>query len=306
MFAFDPKSHTDLLPFRECLKPWWDNRPSDVIGLALYGSRAKNCAEQYSDWDIVIFTSSEKPDEDAICRDLPRDYADAPIHALCESIEYVKSEAKYGGSLMSAIAEQGVSLFGATVPFEEDTIKHPSFPHAQSLFGSAIDALLFFLVEANVRFREKKSFDNTATTCSVNAAEYVVKSFMSARGINFLHTHNVKELCKQFAAEFPNDPLVSKLRRLDGFTTKGHKGPYRSLVIPMEALKKTTERVLRVLDLLPMLASEIFSEPKTPKEMYAIINGKLSALQESATNLVDPNLKHRLQTSLDEVRSHFN
>ncbi|MXZ44835.1 MAG: nucleotidyltransferase domain-containing protein, partial [Gammaproteobacteria bacterium] len=292
--------------FRECLKPWWNDRPSDVIGLALYGSRAKNYAENYSDWDIVIFTSSKNPDEDVICRDLPQVYDKAPIHALCESIEYVKSEAKYGGSLMSAIAEQGVSLFGATVPFEEDTIKHPSFPHAQSLFGSAIDALLFFLVEANVRFREKKSFDNTATACSVNAAEYVVKSFMSARGLNFLHTHNVKDLCKQFAAEFPNDPLVSKLRKLDGFTTKGHKGPYRSLVIPMESLKKTTERVLRVLDLLPMFASGIFSEPETSKEMYAIMNGKLSALQESTTNLVDPNLKQRMQTSLDEIRFHFN
>ena len=306
MQAFDSTRHNHLLPIRSLLQSWWDNRPSEVIGLALYGSRAKNYAEQYSDWDIVIFTSSEKPDEDAICRDLPLDYADAPIHALCESLEYVKSEAKYGGSLMSAIAEQGISLFGATVPFEEDTIKHPSFPHAQSLFGSAMDALLLFLVEANVRFREKKSFDNTATTCSANAAEYVVKSFMSARGINFLHTHNVKELCKQFAAEYPNNPLVSKLRKLDGFTSKGHKGPYRSLVIPMESLKRTTERVLRVLDLLPMLASEIFSEPETSKEMYAIINGKLSALQESTTNLVDPNLKQRLQTSCDEIRSHFN
>ena len=266
MQAFDSARHNHLLPIRALLQSWWDNRPSDVIGLALYGSRAKNCAEQYSDWDIVIFTNSENPDEDAICRNLPRDYADAPIHALCESIEYVKSEAKYGGSLMSAIAEQGVSLFGATVPFEEDTIKHPSFPHAQSLFGSAMDALLLFLVEANVRFREKKTFDNTATSCSANAAEYLVKSFMSARGINYLHTHNVKNLCTQFAAEFPNDPLVSKLRKLDGFTTKGHKGPYRSLVLPMESLRKTTERVLRVLDLLPMLASEIFSEPITSKK----------------------------------------
>ncbi|MXZ54715.1 MAG: HEPN domain-containing protein [Gammaproteobacteria bacterium] len=306
MQAFDSARHNHLLPIRALLQSWWDNRPSDVIGLALYGSRAKNCAEQYSDWDIVIFTNSENPDEDAICRNLPRDYADAPIHALCESIEYVKSEAKYGGSLMSAIAEQGVSLFGATVPFEEDTIKHPSFPHAQSLFGSAMDALLLFLVEANVRFREKKTFDNTATSCSANAAEYLVKSFMSARGINYLHTHNVKNLCTQFAAEFPNDPLVSKLRKLDGFTTKGHKGPYRSLVLPMESLRKTTERVLRVLDLLPMLASEIFSEPKTSKEMYAIINGKLSALQESTTNLVDPKLKQLFQKSLDMFFSRFN
>ena len=129
---------------------------------------------------------------------------------------------------------------------------------------------------------------------------------MSARGINFLHAHNEKELCKQFAAEFPNDPLVSKLRKLDGFTTKGHKGPYRSLVIPMESLKRTTERVLRVLDLLPMLASEIFSEPETSKEMHAIINGKLSAEQDSTKNLMDPNLKQRFQKSLDTVRSHFN
>ena len=83
MQAFDSTRHNHLLPIRPLLQSWWDNRPSDVIELALYGSRAKNLAEQYSDRDIVILTSSDNPDEDAICRNLPQDYDDAPILTQC-------------------------------------------------------------------------------------------------------------------------------------------------------------------------------------------------------------------------------
>ena len=217
MLSFDPTTHRHLGPLREYLKPWWKTRPSDVIGLTLYGSRAKDYAEHYSDWDVIILTRSKKPDEDTICRDLPRVYDEAPIHALCESIDFVKSETEYGGSLMSAIAEQGVSLFGETIPFEEDTIKHPSVPHAETLFASTLDALIFYLNEANIRVRETRSHDNTATACSVNAAEYLVKSCMSIRGINYQRSHDVETLCDQVEEKLPNDPLVQGIAEVGWF-----------------------------------------------------------------------------------------
>ncbi len=305
MFAFDPESHTDLLPFRECLKNWWDNRPSDVIGLALYGSRAKNCAEQYSDWDIVIFTSSENPDEDAICRDLPRVYDRAPIHALCESIDTVKSEAEYGGSVMSAIAEQGVSLFGMTVPFQEDTIKHPSYSLAETLFSSTLEALKGFLSEANIRFLKKKSRDKDATTHSTHAAEYLVKAFMCVRGINYFYVHDVKALCAQIEEEIPDDPLLKQFQELDGFTAKGHTGPYRLLHLPSKSLEKTTERIYRVLALLPRLAIEIFAGRDAPMDTKNTISDKLLVLQKSTSELEDTQLQKRFQSTLSEITEFF-
>ena len=268
MFAFNPTSHRHLQSIRESLKPWWINRPTDVIGLALYGSRAKNCAERYSDWDVVILTRSEEPNEEIICRDLPLVHDNAPIHALCESIDHMKSEAMYGGSVMSAIAEQGVSLFGATIPFKEDTIKQPSYSFAETLFASTLEALKGFLSEANIRHLKKKSHDKDATTHSAHAAEYLVKSFMSVRGINYFYVHEVEALCKQIEKEFPNDPLLKELRGLDGFTAKGHKGPYRLIHLPTESLVKTTERIYRVLTLLPRLATEIFAQREAPKGHY--------------------------------------
>lgn len=301
MLSFDPTTHRHLGPLREYLKPWWKTRPSDVIGLTLYGSRAKDYAEQYSDWDVIILTRSKKPDEDTIFRDLPRVYDEAPIHALCESIDFVKSEAEYGGSLMSAIAEQGVSLFGETIPFEEDTIKHPSVPHAETLFASTLDALIFYLNEANIRFREIRSHDNTATACSVNAAEYLVKSFMSVRGINYQRSHDVETLCDQIEEKLPNDPLVQELRKLDGFTAKGHQGPYRLLNLPIEPLTRTTERLRGVLVLLPHLAADIYADREPSSDTLNFISGKLTTLQEQTESLEDQTLQEQFRTALDKV-----
>ena len=298
MFTFSPISHPNLKPFRECLKPWWNERPSDVIGLALYGSRAKNCAENYSDWDIVIFTSSKNPDEDVICRDLPQVYDKAPIHALCESIDMVKSEAAYGGNVMSAIVEQGVSLFGTTVQFQEDTIQHPSYSSAEILFSSTLEALKGFLSEANIRFLKKKSCDKDATTHSAQAAEYLVKSFMCIRGINYFYVHDVKALCAQIEAELPDDPILKELRELDGFTTKGHKGPYRLLHLPSESLERTTERIYQVLALLPRLANEIFAGRDARMHNKNTISDKLLVLQNSTSELEDTLLQKRFQTTL--------
>ena len=160
MQAFDSTRHNHLLPIRSLLQSWWDNRPSDVIGLALYGSRAKYCAEQYSDWDIVIFTSSEKPDEDAICRDLPRDYADAPIHALCESIEYVKSEAKYGGNLMSAIVEQAFHCLARLYLLRRILLNTPVFRMRNHYLVQLWTHYYFFLLKLMFVF-ERKSLSTT-------------------------------------------------------------------------------------------------------------------------------------------------
>lgn len=94
MLSFDPTIHRHLGPLREYLKPWWNCRPSDIVGLTLYGLRAKNYASHDSDWDVAILTRSKKPNEQEICRDLPRFCEDAPIHALCESIETVRDESE--------------------------------------------------------------------------------------------------------------------------------------------------------------------------------------------------------------------
>lgn len=300
MLSFDPTTHQHLGPLREYLKPWWKTRPTDVIGLTLYGSRAKDYAEQYSDWDVIILTRSKEPNEDTICRDLPRVYDEAPIHALCESIDLVKYEAQYGGSLMSAIVEQGVSLFGETVPFEEDTIKRPSYSYAETLFASILEALNGFLMEANIRYRKKKTHDRDATTHSAHAAEYLVKSFMCVRGINYFYVHDVNALCNQIEQEFPRDPLLKELRGLDGFTAKGHMGPYRLLHLPTESLVLTTKRVVRVLVLLPRLTTEIFAQREAPKETKDIISDKLSVLQNGTLELEDLTLKEQFQTALDK------
>lgn len=301
MQAFDPSRHRALEPIRTALQNWWANKPSDVRGIALYGSRAKNRATQYSDWDVLILTDNTEPDEKEICRALPRLCENAPIHALCESIDYVKSEAEYGGSLLSAIVEQGISLFGETVPFEEDTIKRPSYSYAETFFASILEALNGFLMEANIRYRKKKTHDRDATTHSAHAAEYLVKSFMSVRGINYFYVHDVSALCNQIEQEFPLDPLLKELRRLDGFTAKGHMGPYRLLHLPTESLALTTKRIVRILVLIPRLTTEICSQREVPKETRDIISDKLSVLQRGTNELEDITLKQQFQTALDKV-----
>ena len=151
MQLFDSARHNHLAPLRASLKSWWDNKPTDVVGLALYGSRAKNCAKPYSDWDIVILTRSPEPNEQVICRELPRVCENAPVHALCESIDMVRTEAVYGGNVMSAIVEQGITLFGDSILLTEDLSMKPSYIAAATSIIATLEALAAFLLGANVR-----------------------------------------------------------------------------------------------------------------------------------------------------------
>ena len=115
------------------------------------GSRAKNFASPDSDWDVAILTRSERPNEQEICRDLPRFCEVVPIHALCESIETVRSEAGFGGNILSAVVEHGVSLFGESILMTEGIRIKPSYIAAATSIIATEEALTAFLHGANVR-----------------------------------------------------------------------------------------------------------------------------------------------------------
>ncbi len=301
MQAFDPTRHSTLEPIRTALQNWWANKPSDVSGIALYGSRAKNYASQDSDWDVAILTRSEKPNEQEICRDLPRYCEDAPIHALCESIETVRSGAGFGGNILSAVVEHGVSLFGESILMTEGVRMKPSYIAAATSIIATVEALTAFLHGANVRYLKQKTYNNHATAYSANAAEHLVKGFLSLRGINYRYIHDIAGLCDQLEQARPNDPIVEKLRRLDGFTTRAHKGPYQSIDHPLEALTRSTERVNRVLPLLPNLVAERFSESELEVDILAEITDVLDILQECTHELQDASLKQEYQSTLDKI-----
>lgn len=303
MQVFDPSRHRALEPIRMALQHWWSNKPSDVRGIALYGSRAKNYASQDSDWDVAILTRSEKPNEQEICRDLPRYCEDAPIHALCESIETVRSEAGFGGNILSAVVEHGVSLFGESILMTEGVRMKPSYIAAATSIIATVEALTAFLHGANVRYLKQKTHNNHATAYSANAAEHLVKGFLSLRGINYRYIHDIAGLCDQLEQARPNDPIVEKLRRLDGFTTRAHKRPYQSIDHPLEALTRTTERVNCVLSLLPSLVAECIGESELEDNIRAEITDVLDILQERTHELQDASLKQEHQSTLDKINA---
>ncbi|MXZ44834.1 MAG: HEPN domain-containing protein [Gammaproteobacteria bacterium] len=305
MQSFDSTRHSHLAPIHTLLQCWWDNRPSDVVGLALYGSRAKNCAEHHSDWDIAVLTRSDNPDVHVICRELPRDCENAPIHALCESIDTVRAEAEYGGNVMSAIAHQGIALFGDPIPITEGLDRKPSYIAAATSIVATLEALAAFLLGANVRYSKRKTHNNHATAYSANAAEHLVKGFLSIRGVNYRFIHDIAGLCDQLESERPEDSIVKELRKLDGFTTQAHKGPYQSIRRPLEALTQTTERVCRVLALLPHLVAECFDDGDLDEDVRAEVLDVLAILQERASELQDLSLKQEFQRALEKTDSNL-
>ena len=235
-----------------------------------------------------------------ICRELPRACENAPIHALCESIDTVRAEAEYGGNVMSAIVHQSIALFGDPIPTTEDFDLKPSYIAAATSIVATLEALAAFLLGANVRYSKRKTHNNHATAYSANAAEHLVKGFLSIRGVNYRFIHDVAGLCDQLEQEQPKE-----LRKLDGFTTQAHKGPYQSIRRPLEALTKTTERVCRVLSLLPVLVAECFEDGELDEDIRAEILDVLLILQESTSELQDPSLKQEFQISLERIDSNL-
>ena len=305
MHTFDSTRHSHLAPIHTLLQRWWESRPSEVVGLTLYGSRAKNCAEHHSDWDIAILTQTEIFDPQVICRELPRACENAPIHALCESIDTVRAEAEYGGNVMSAIVHQSIALFGDPIPTTEDFDLKPSYIAAATSVVATLEALAAFLLGANVRYSKRKTHNNHATAYSANAAKHLVKGFLSVRGVNYRFIHDVAGLCDQLEQERPKDLIVKEFRKLDGFTTQAHKSPYQSICRPLEALTKTTERVCRVLSLLPVLVAECFEDGELDEDIRAEILDVLVILQESTRELQDPSLKQEFQRSLKKIDSNL-
>ena len=301
MQAFDSTRHNHLLPIRSLLQSWWDNRPSDVIGLALYGSRAKNYAEQYSDWDIVILTSSDNPDEDAICLNLPQDYDDAPIHALCESVAQIESESQYGGSVLSAVVEQGVALFGTPIkPRSEKKLK-PNYPSAETFLSNVLGEVHGFLSYSNFVRENGLKHHNASTKHSADAAEYLVKGLMSIRGINYKQIHNVKALCEQIEQVCPEDPIIEELIKLDGFTTKAHSGTYHVLFNAIEPIEQTNTRMQNVLLLLPKLMDETFDNRVPLEELKKLLSITMSNILAYVDHLTDSAIRKIVQQALDRI-----
>lgn len=305
MQVFDATRHSYLVPLRAILQSWWNDRPADVVGLALYGSRAKNCATELSDWDVVVITTSNDPNVEEICRDLPKVYRNTPIHALCESIDHLQSESEHGGSVLSAIAEQGVSLFGTAIPFRSERAMKPNYPSAETFLCHVLGEVHGFLGYFNFVCDKGLTHHNTSTKHSANAAEYLVKGFMSVRGINYKQIHNVKSLCEQIRQYYPNDPIIERLSELDGYTTKAHIGAYQVLLNPVEPINFTNMRMKRVLILLPTLATETFAGRQISDELSMLISITESNVQEYANKLTDLGFREIVQHALDKIREYL-
>ena len=82
---------------------------------------------------------------------------------------------------------------------------------------------------------------------------------------------------------------------------KGIKDRYRLLNLPIEPLTRTTERLRRVLVLLPHLASDIYADREPSSDTLNFISGKLTTLQEQTDSLKDQTLQEQFQTAHDKV-----
>lgn len=181
----------------------------------------------------------------------------------------------------------------------------PSYVAAATSIIATLEALAAFLLGANVRYLKRKTHNNHATAYSANAAEHLVKGFLSVRGVNYRFIHDVAGLCDQLETYRPEDSIVKELRKLDGFTTQAHKGPYQSIRRPLEALTQTTERVCRVLAFLPHLVAECFDDGDLDEDVRAEVLDVLAILQERASELQDPSLKQEFQRALEKTVSNL-
>ena len=75
--------------------------------------------------------------------------------------------------------------------------------------------------------------------------------------------------------------------------------------MPLRLTKdRTTEKVYKVLSLLPLLISECFKEGKVEEDNRAEVNDVLVILQERTNELQDPSQKQAYQTAIDEIETN--
>ena len=244
-----PGERSGVLPgdFAQSLQHWFEDagRRRGVVAIVLFGSRAKGCEREWSDWDLALIHGGETEPE---LEGLPFERDGREVNWLCRSLRELDLKRNKGGTVESAIAEQGLRVCGeielGTGEIEMDIrMAFDRFDKALRQARIAVEDL-----GEHYFYRAETGFSNNLCASSCNAAEFLAKAVAHMRGFNPMKSHDVSALCAALQDHNPNDHLVPVLLRLNGVPHKGHvKGAYGMRRGMVEPLSKSEARFVAVM-----------------------------------------------------------
>lgn len=245
-----PGEGSGVLPgdFARSLQHWFEDagRQRGVVAIVLFGSRAKGCEREWSDWDLALIHGGETEPQ---IEGLPTERDGREVNWLCKSLRELDLKRNKGGTVESAIAEQGLRVCGeielGTGEIEMDI--HMAFDR----FDKALRQARFAVEDLceHYFYRAETGFSKNLCASSCNAAEFLAKAVAHLRGFNPTKTHDVNALCAELQDHNPGDHLVPVLLRLNGVTHKGHvKGAYDERGGMVESLSKSEARLVAVME----------------------------------------------------------
>lgn len=233
--------------FARSLQHWFRDagRQRGVAAIVLFGSRAKGFEREWSDWDLALIHGGETQPE---LEGLPIERDGRAVNWLCKSLRELDLKRNKGGTVESAIAEQGLRVCGeidlGTGEIEMDL--HMAFDR----FDKALRQARFAVEDLceHYFYRAETGFSNNLCASSCNAAEFLAKAVAHLRGFNLMKSHDVSALCAELQDHNPDDHLVPVLLRLNGVTHQGHvKGAYDERGEMVEPLSKSEARLVAVM-----------------------------------------------------------
>ena len=244
-----PRERSGVLPgdFARSLQNWFEDagRRRGVVAIVLFGSRAKGCEREWSDWDLALIHGDETEPE---LEGLPFERDGREVNWLRRSLRQLDLKRNKGGTVESAIAEQGLRVCGEIElgigEIEMDV--HMAFDRFDKALRQARIAVED--LGEHYFYRAEVGFSNNLCASSCNAAEFLAKAVAHLRGFNPMKSHDVSALCAELRDHNPNDHLVPVLLRLNGITHKGHvKGAYDERGGMVESLSKSEARLVAVM-----------------------------------------------------------
>ena len=243
-------AESGVLPgdFARSVQRWFENagRRNGVAAIVLFGSRAKGCAREWSDWDFAVIHEGEtKPD----LTGLPFERDGREVNWLCRSLSELDRKRSKGGTVESAIAEQGLRICGQ-IELGVGEIEL-DIPVAFDRFDKALRQARFAVDDLSEHYfyRSEIGFSNNLCASSCNAAEFLAKAVAHMRGFNPTKTHNVNALCAELQVHDERDCLVPVLLRLNGVAHRGHvRGAYYVREHMIESLSVSEARIVGVMD----------------------------------------------------------
>ena len=227
-------------------------------------------------------------------------YHDTRTYALCKSIEHAEFDREVDGCILSTIVEHRETPFWDYPMCRENLTVTPDYSLAVTLLERVLGQANAFLDYVNFVSETGQKYHSASTEHSRKAAEYLVKGFMSTRGIDDTQINSVKFLCARIELFCAEDSINEKLYKLVELETEP---PSITSQILSDPIAMANARMLKVFGLLPILASEIFDCGKPSEQSKIGLLHTVCLLQSNNDKLVDPRLQKTVQQTLNKIRN---